>query len=134
MQKYTSAASVSEPPVDILCPITCQIMNDPVLLVASGNTYESEAILEWLENNDTDPLTGEKIIDKTVTLNKMAKRIISTILEETPEFINDVYFSNRLIQELLSALEKNEINTFTHALNKDSRLLNKNLKGNKKSK
>lgn len=27
-------------PVDIICPVTSQIMTDPVMLVESGNTYE----------------------------------------------------------------------------------------------
>eukprot|EP01047_Picozoa_sp_COSAG01_P075499 COSAG01_NODE_12955_length_1657_cov_2.930680_2_plen_162_part_00 len=39
------------------CPITKSIMRDPVT-TADGHSYEREAIQEWLQRNDTSPLTG----------------------------------------------------------------------------
>ena len=45
-----------------LCPITGQIMVEPVV-DALGNTYDKAAIKKWLETNNTtptpDPETGE---------------------------------------------------------------------------
>lgn len=48
------------PPVDLCCPITRQLMADPVMLVDSSQTYERAAIQEWLDRgNLKDPVTGE---------------------------------------------------------------------------
>lgn len=47
------------PPRDLLCPITCELLEDPVLLVDSFQTYERAAIQEWLSRGNTkDPVTG----------------------------------------------------------------------------
>ena len=43
-----------------ICPITNDFMENPVLC-PSGFYYEKSAILEWLKNHDTDPLTREKL-------------------------------------------------------------------------
>lgn len=51
------------------CPITHEVMRDPVFLVATGRTYERKVIQEWLAKHDTDPVSGEKLIDKTVVPN-----------------------------------------------------------------
>jgi hypothetical protein len=44
-------------PVEFICPITLQIMEDPVFL-PDGNSYERTAIEAWLKNNNTTPLTN----------------------------------------------------------------------------
>lgn len=40
------------------CPITLEIMNDPVILVSTSQTFERKAIEEWFLNNNTDPLSN----------------------------------------------------------------------------
>jgi len=40
-----------------LCPITQELMADPVI-TADGHTYERAAIEQWLESHNTSPLTG----------------------------------------------------------------------------
>lgn len=48
-----------EVPADLRCPITYQLLRDPVVLADSGQTYEREAIQEWLDRgNMKDPLSG----------------------------------------------------------------------------
>jgi hypothetical protein len=37
----------SEVPLEYLCPLTFQLMWDPVILVATGHSYERKAIEEW---------------------------------------------------------------------------------------
>ena len=52
------------PPEDCLDPISGDIMQDPVILGSTGQTYEREIIQTWLERcaregrEATDPLTG----------------------------------------------------------------------------
>jgi len=49
-----------EVPVDLRCPITYQLLQDPVILVDSHQTYERAAIQEWLSRgNRKDPVSGE---------------------------------------------------------------------------
>ena len=43
-----------------ICPITQEYMENPVL-TPSGNYYEKSAILDWINKNQTDPLTREHL-------------------------------------------------------------------------
>lgn len=43
------------------CPITLSLMEDPVILGFSGQSYERKAIEEWLETHDTDPISNVKL-------------------------------------------------------------------------
>ena len=41
------------------CPISCEIMRDPVMLMADGQTYERAEIMKWFAlGNKTSPATG----------------------------------------------------------------------------
>eukprot|EP00727_Mastigamoeba_balamuthi_P001092 m51a1_g10980 putative leucine rich repeat protein (482) ;mRNA; r:292589-295662 len=44
-------------PASFMCPITLQLMDDPVV-APDGNTYEAAAIQKWLDCHTTSPLTG----------------------------------------------------------------------------
>lgn len=57
------------------CKITHDIMTDPVI-ASDGHTYEREAITEWLKNNDTSPITREKI-SNTLIPNLLIKSVLS---------------------------------------------------------
>jgi serine/threonine protein kinase len=48
-------------PDGFICPITQDIMKDPVILVADGHSYERKAILEWLQRTNRSPLTNEEL-------------------------------------------------------------------------
>ena len=47
-------------PSKFFCPITHSIYIDPVVL-SSGNSYERQTIVRWLETSCTDPLTREQV-------------------------------------------------------------------------
>jgi hypothetical protein len=51
-------------PPSFICPITTEIMTDPVILVETGTTYDRLSISQWLEKHDSDPSTGLKITSK----------------------------------------------------------------------
>ena len=44
-----------------LCPITSDVMIDPVIISATGQTFERSAIERWLSTNDTCPLTRTQL-------------------------------------------------------------------------
>ena len=52
------SASAASAPDHLCCPITCELFRDPVMLVASGHTFEREAAEAWLAaGNATCPMT-----------------------------------------------------------------------------
>ena len=62
----------------ITCPITGLIFSDPVK-ADDGHTYERSAIKEWLQKNDTSPLTTIKIgkyIIPDFSINSLVQQFI----------------------------------------------------------
>ena len=59
---WTEARSpcVVDAPDELCCPITLELMRDPVQTIL-GQTFEREAIEDWLKTHKTDPVTGEKL-------------------------------------------------------------------------
>jgi hypothetical protein len=47
-------------PDGFLCPITQDVMKDPVIL-ADGHSYERKAIIDWLKRSNRSPLTNEEL-------------------------------------------------------------------------
>jgi hypothetical protein len=70
----------TDAPSDMLCPITCEIMKDPVIC-SDGNTYERKAIERWLLTNNKSPSTNLSLINKTLIPNVFAKRVIDAYKE-----------------------------------------------------
>ena len=50
-----------ETPESFLCPLTLDLFEDPVILGTTGHTFEKTAIETWLQENNTNPLTGEAL-------------------------------------------------------------------------
>ncbi|KAK3232765.1 hypothetical protein CYMTET_56893 [Cymbomonas tetramitiformis] len=58
-----------------LCPITYEIMKDPVV-AADGHTYESSAIVRWLQHHSTSPMTGQRLRTCELTPNFTLRSLI----------------------------------------------------------
>ncbi|XP_059278842.1 U-box domain-containing protein 15-like isoform X1 [Lycium ferocissimum] len=72
LEKSTSIAI----PNEFLCPITLQIMTDPVI-ISTGQTYERESIQQWLDSNHhTCPKTGEPLTHSSLAPNFALKNLI----------------------------------------------------------
>ena len=52
--------------LQLVCPITAELFEDPVLLVEDGHTYERSAVTAWLEKHDTSPMSGAALATKTL--------------------------------------------------------------------
>ena len=62
-----------EPPEDLCCPISSELMRDPVITVA-GNTYERCMIEQWFaRGKTTDPMTNEKVGTMLIPNNQVKK-------------------------------------------------------------
>ncbi|EOD19557.1 hypothetical protein EMIHUDRAFT_209151 [Emiliania huxleyi CCMP1516] len=64
-----------EPPADFVCPITTEVMSDPVM-AADGQSYERTAIERWLATKSTSPLTGEELEFTRLFPNHTLRRVI----------------------------------------------------------
>lgn len=58
-----------------MCPITLEIMRDPVI-ASDGHTYEREALLRWLKMSNNSPATGAPLYNRTIIPNYCVKMLI----------------------------------------------------------
>ncbi|KAJ6429853.1 hypothetical protein OIU84_021289 [Salix udensis] len=64
-------------PNDFLCPISLELMRDPVI-VATGQTYERSCIQRWIDTgNSTCPKTQQKLEHLTLTPNYVLRSLIT---------------------------------------------------------
>lgn len=76
-----TAATVN-PPVEFLCPITLDLMRDPVI-VATGQTYDRGSITRWIQaGHSTCPKTGQKLVHKDLISNYALRSLISQWCED----------------------------------------------------
>lgn len=64
----------------LFCPITFEIMKDPVL-ASDGHTYEREAIERWIKEKKTSPVTRQPMTSATLTPNYSIKHLIAQFAE-----------------------------------------------------
>jgi len=65
---------------NLVCPISFELMEDPVILVEDGHTYERAAISEWLNTHTSSPMTNESLRSKQLVPNKLVKSLIRETL------------------------------------------------------
>lgn len=62
-------------PRGFLCPLTMEVMLDPVL-DAEGNTYERAAVLEWLQQHRTSPISRQPLSERMLIPNNSLRESI----------------------------------------------------------
>ena len=65
---------------DFKCPITMDIMKDPVIC-SDGHSYERESITRWLLTHNTSPKTNAVLENTTLTPNHSLRALIQSYLE-----------------------------------------------------
>jgi U-box domain len=71
-----AAASASqEPPESFLCPISYEVMRDPVV-DSDGNSYEREEIEAWLKKHGTSPITRAPLTVEDLIPNRALRDLI----------------------------------------------------------
>jgi hypothetical protein len=61
-------------PDEYLCPITCEVMRDPVI-AQDAHTYERDAISTWLASNGTSPVTRAAISSELLPVRSLQAAI-----------------------------------------------------------
>lgn len=51
------------------CPISYDVMIEPMMLVETGQSYEKREILSWLSAHNTCPLSGQVLTSKALAPN-----------------------------------------------------------------
>ena len=74
--KKSNGVNLSTIPNEFLCPITQEIMHDPVC-ASDGYTYERKAIEEWLTKKQTSPIMNISISGTQLYPNKILKMLIN---------------------------------------------------------
>ena len=74
-ENATANAAAAEPPHNYLCPITGELMDDPVV-AADGHTYERAAIETWFRRRNTSPMTNQ-VIAPTLLPNFTVRSMIA---------------------------------------------------------
>lgn len=72
----SSSSSVFTIPDEFRCPISLDLMGDPVM-VASGHTYDRKSISQWINSgHQTCPKTGKRLIHMALIPNYAVKSLI----------------------------------------------------------
>lgn len=80
LNELSKKLDLSKIPRQFLCPLTNQIMADPVMTV-DGLSFERKAIEMWLSKNEVSPITGETLESKATLANIALKRMIEEFVK-----------------------------------------------------
>ncbi|KAL5213599.1 hypothetical protein ABZP36_002751 [Zizania latifolia] len=81
------SGSMPLPPEELRCPISLQLMYDPVV-IASGQTYERACIEKWFNSgNTTCPKTRKELSQLSITPNYCIKGLIASWCEQNAVLI-----------------------------------------------
>ena len=76
-EKIRRTASDLNIPTDFRCPITLDLMTDPVV-VATGQTYDRTSVTQWIESgHNTCPKTGQTLAHTNLIPNRALKSLIA---------------------------------------------------------
>eukprot|EP01043_Picozoa_sp_COSAG02_P041859 COSAG02_NODE_3509_length_6634_cov_2.750574_4_plen_527_part_00 len=69
----------------LVCPISLELMFDPVILVETGQTYDRLTIESWLLKHSTDPITNTELRSKKMVPNIAIRKLVQSRQAEYPE-------------------------------------------------
>ena len=73
-------------PPEVFCPITHQVMEDPVV-AADGHSYERDSIVRWMHDHTTSPLTNEPLFSEYLFSNITLRNLISVLWRSARELL-----------------------------------------------
>ncbi|XP_068101813.1 WD repeat, SAM and U-box domain-containing protein 1 [Hyperolius riggenbachi] len=76
-------AASSDTPEEFLCPITWELMKDPVM-ASDGYSYERSAIENWISTRRTSPMTNLPLENLLLTPNRTLKMALNRWLDTRP--------------------------------------------------
>jgi Mg-chelatase subunit ChlD len=70
-------------PESFICPISHEIMRDPYI-DPDGNSYERQAIMDWLSRNPMSPITRRPMAQAGLIPNRSLRTLIQEFLDRNP--------------------------------------------------
>lgn len=97
----------AEPPIDFICPISLELMQDPVV-ATTGMTYDRSSIEEWWFkfNNHTCPTTGQKVDSTFLVPNVHMRKQIHQWLQDNPDSLNSPGQQDKAAAAAAAALQR----------------------------
>ena len=78
LNRRKADASAQNIEASMLCPISFEVMEDPVIC-ADGFSYERSAITHWLETSTVSPMTGADLANTNLTTNHTLRGLIEAL-------------------------------------------------------
>ncbi|CAF1126001.1 unnamed protein product [Adineta steineri] len=89
-------SAITSIPDEYLCPITRELMINPVILIEDGYSYEESFIQSWLQNHNRSPMTNNELTNRTYVPNRALKSLINDFISQKQ------ILSHSLTEEFLS--------------------------------
>ncbi|KFK40810.1 hypothetical protein AALP_AA2G043800 [Arabis alpina] len=94
---------------DLRCPISLEIMNDPVVL-ETGHTYDRSSITKWFSSgNITCPKTGKTLSSTVLVDNVSVKQVIQSYCKQHSIKIDHKRKKSSIVPESLAAEEAGKL-------------------------
>ena len=72
--------------IDLTCPISRELFEDPVICAGDGQTYERKEIEEWFEKSEMSPFdTSKPLTSKTLIPNIAVRKLADAVRVEKLE-------------------------------------------------
>jgi len=111
-------------PQEYLCPISRQIMREPVL-ARDGYTYEKEIFMTWISSNNMSPEArvdaNNQLVGENIVLRKNIESFLN-LYRDRSDFDVHVYLPDSWKLKLREAIKGLDLTAFKNYLNKDPRL------------
>lgn len=107
----------------INCPVSHEIMFDPVFL-PSGNTVEKEEVTK----HGKDPFSREPLDASKLVINRLIKKMIEKVLSKNPTQWEMVYESPAHRKKVIDAFSEGDAKELGDLLSKDPRVIYEKLK------
>ena len=113
-----SGKELSQSDIDevLKCPITLSFFADPVI-TPSGQTYEGQAIRQWIQENNTDPLSRDTLDVTQLRPNTAIKQIVDELIQadERPSSELERGMGKRTFVDVFAAFKERLRLTFSMA-------------------
>jgi Mg-chelatase subunit ChlD len=88
-------------PDSFICPITNAIMRNPVI-DPDGNSYEKDAILEWVLARHSSPITRNMLLPSQLFPNRALREMIEQFIYENPDVVEDTAQAKRDVAQYMA--------------------------------
>jgi hypothetical protein len=90
IQRSRDDVRVNNVPDELVCPISQELMVDPVIVAETGQTYDRETITAWLHMHRTDPNTNCELRSKKLIPNVAVRKLVNRWKDQHPEYMHEL--------------------------------------------